>query len=103
MSDIVSKNLERITFGIRCAIKHCADETGGQDVEGLRFDIRNVPAHVFGSHDKCRSYFCTKQTLDDENYVPHLNKCDVLSRIQKIVDAVAAKAEFLNHNKTSNL
>lgn len=62
-----------------------------------------MPAHVFGNHDKCRSYFCSKQTLDDENYVPHLNKCDVLSKIQKIVDAVAAKAEFLNYNKTSNL
>lgn len=101
--DIVSRKLDRITFGIRSAIKHCAEETGGKDVEGLRFDIRNVPSHVFGNHDKCREYFCSKKTQVDDNYLPQLNKYGVYTKIQKIVDSVAAKAEFLNLNKTSKL
>lgn len=103
VNDIVSKNLERVTFGIRCAIKHCAEQTDGQDVEGLRLDIRNVLSHVFGQHDKCRAYFCTQKTLEDDNYMPQLIKSNVFAKMQKIVDAVAAKAEFLNLNKTSNL
>lgn len=91
----------RITRGVRAAIVHCA-ESGGSDVEGLRHDIRNVPAHVYGNHEKCRNYFCTKLTNPDECYIDLLYKYGILSKIQAVVEAVAAKAEFLNHNKTSN-
>lgn len=100
---MVAANSARIARGVRAAITHCANVTNGSDVEGLRHDIRNVPAHVFGDHQKCRDYFCSKITNPDDCHVELLQKYGVLSKIQGVVDMVAAKAEFLNHNKTSNM
>lgn len=100
---MVSKNIERVTLGIRSAIKHCAEETNGTDVSGLYEDIRNAPRHVFGDHTACRSYFCTKKDAKEECYVNLLMKFGVWSKIQSIVDAVAAKADSLKYHKTSNL
>lgn len=94
--------MARITRGVRAAIVHCAEATGGSDVEGLRHDIRNVPAHVFNDHRKCRDYFCSQLTNENEWHIDLLQKYGVLSKIQGVVETVAAKAEFLNHNKTSN-
>lgn len=98
----------RITRGIRSAIKHCADETMGKNVEGLRSDIRNAPSHVFGVHDECRTYFCTNKTdnsepSDESSIIPELQKLGLWNKILIAVESVAAKAEFLCENRTSNL
>lgn len=103
MADLVSKNIERITLGIRSAIKHCAEETHGSDVPGLYHDIRNAPCHVFGQHTNCREYFCDKRDAEEECHVDRLKKCGVWTKIQNVVDSVAAKADSLKHNKTSNM
>lgn len=99
----MTKNIERITLGIRSAIKHCADDTNGSDVSGLYEDIRNAPRHVFGDHNACRTYFCNKKEVTEECFVDLLNRHGVWSKIQNIVDAVAAKADSLKYHKTSNL
>lgn len=99
----MAKNIERITLGIRSAIKHCAEESDGADIEGLYHDIRNAPYHVFGRHDDCRTYFCSKRDSGEECYVDRLKTCGVWSKIQSIVDSVAGKSESLKYNKTSNM
>lgn len=101
VKDLVSRNIERITLGIRSAIKHCAEVSNGSDVQGLYNDIRNAPYHVFGYHNNCRSYFCSMK--DEECHVDRLEKCGVWSKIQTIVDGVAAKAESLKYNNTNLL
>lgn len=103
VSSLMTKNIGRITLGIRSAIKHCAEDTNGSDVSGLYEDIRNAPRHVFGDHSACRSYFCSHQDASEECYVDLLDNFGVWSKIQNIVDGVAAKADSLKYHKTSNL
>lgn len=101
----MSTSIDRITRGIRSAIKHCADNTNGKDTEGLRQDIRNAPFHVFEMHNGCRSYFCEKKN-DVSNtrcIIPDLQAIGIWDKIIVAIEKVAAKAEFLSENKTSNL
>lgn len=93
-----------MTKGVRSAIKHCAD-SGSKDVEGLRYDIRNVPYHVFGDHSACRDYFCLHkdETNDTSSIIADLQKCGGWEKIAVIMEKLASKAEFLCENKTSNL
>lgn len=100
----MSSRIERITKGARSAIKHCAD-SGNNDVEGLRHDIRNVPYHVFGKHTSCRDYFCKYKDDPSMEFslISDLEKCGVWDKILVIMEKLASKAEFLSENKTSNL
>lgn len=93
-----------MTKGARSAIKHCAD-LGSTDIEGLRNDIRNVPYHVFGVHTDCRDYFCKyKNEINDApSIISDLEKCGVWGKIMVLMEKLAAKAEFLCENLTSNL
>lgn len=118
----VNKCIDRTTRGIRAAIKHCAEYTDGKKVDDLRYDIRNAPYHAFGKHSGCRNYFCTideGKTDANRNLIPETNRgddtdstkdliselerCGVWNKILVIVEKIAAKAEFINLNKTSNL
>lgn len=107
--DNFKKSIDRTTRGMRAAIKHCADETNGNDVEGLRYDIRNAPFHAFGVHNDCRSYFCTKNNADENEsggqkcIVPELQNLGIWDKVLVAVEKLAAKAEFLCENRTSNL
>ncbi|XP_062557727.1 uncharacterized protein LOC134222581 [Armigeres subalbatus] len=104
-ANTMTKSIDRITRGIRSAIKHCADETNGEDVEGLRHDIRNAPFHAFGVHDDCRSYFCkNKQDVtESQNIVLEFQSHGIWDKITLAVEKSAAKAEFFSENRTSNL
>ena len=108
--NIFKKSVDRTTRGIRAAIKHCAEETNGSDVEGLRRDIRNAPYHAFGIHDDCRPYFCHPITPNEDEcntqqkcIVPQLKEIGIWNKVLVAVEKLAAKAEFLSENKTSNL
>ena len=52
---LTKKAIQRLTTGARIAIK-MHSKTG--DVEQLRKDLRNGPAHVFGEHRHCNPQFC---------------------------------------------
>lgn len=43
-------------------------------IENLHRGIINSPQHVFGSHDKCRNYFCLGNKVGEINHVPELSK-----------------------------
>lgn len=98
-------SIDRMTRGIRSAIKHCADKTNGKDVDGLRQDIRNAPFHTFGSHDDCREYFCVNKNEPNSqpSIIPELRNLGIWDKILVFVEKLAAKAEFLSENRTSNL
>lgn len=100
----MTNRLDRITKDVRSAIKHCAD-TGSNDVEGLRHDIRNVPYHVFDKHSDCRDYFCVHkcEKNDTPSIILDLQKSGVWDKITVVMEKLASKAEFLCENKTSNL
>lgn len=102
----MSKCIDRTTRGIRAAIKYCAENTDGLDVEGLRHDIRNAPFHAFGSHLNCRDYFCTikeGENDDCDNLISSLDQAGIWNKILVVIEKTAAKAEFINENRTSNL
>ena len=52
---LTKRAMQRLTTGVRVAIK-MHSETG--DVQQLRKDLQNSPAHVFGDHTKCNIHFC---------------------------------------------
>lgn len=101
----MSKAIEHITRGIRSAIKHCADVTNGEDIEGLRHDIRNAPFHAFACHNDCRSYFCKNKedATDIFSIIPDLKSSGIWDKIMLAVEKTAAKAESFSENRTSNL
>lgn len=103
-ADQVTNKIDRMTKGVRSAIKHCA-ENGASDIEGLRNDIRNVPYHVFDSHSACRDYFCKHKdtTKSNPSIIADLGKNGVWEKILIVMEKLASKAEFLCENKTSNL
>lgn len=93
-----------MTKGIRSAIVYCAGKTDRNDVEGLRHDIRNAPYHVFGFHENCREYFCDRTVEEGaKDLIPELKQLGIWNKILVIVEKLAAKAESINENKTSNL
>ena len=55
---LTKRVIQRLTVGARVAIR-MHSKTG--NVQQLRQDLRNGPAHVFGDHSKCNSSFCTYQ------------------------------------------
>lgn len=72
----------------------------------MRFDIRNAPFHAFGRHSNCRDYFCTIKEGDadyNDNLISDLEQAGIWTKILVIVEKIAAKAEFINENMTSNL
>lgn len=52
---LTKRAIQRLTVGARIAIRmHSKDG----NVQQLRHDLRNGPAHVFGDHSKCNASFC---------------------------------------------
>lgn len=51
-----------ICKGVRCAAKHWRESEVSltEKISNLEKDIMNAPAHYFGVHTHCKSYFCTK-------------------------------------------
>lgn len=86
--------------GVHAAILHCADE-GGTDVDGLRHDIQNSLNHVFGCHDNCREYFCTKQNSPEPL---ELLKSDesIFNAVHGLLETVAAEADRLRFGESTN-
>ncbi|XP_075556529.1 uncharacterized protein LOC142588576 [Dermacentor variabilis] len=105
--------IKRIKNGARKAIKHyanilrdvqgTAEEKDAQKAEltlELAADLINGPKHVFGCHDKCKSYFCDGTKGD--NVYENMPKVLQL-KIVTAANIIAEKAGRLVTNDTSNL
>lgn len=79
--------IEDIIKAMRCARKHWNEQDLPMEtkVENLRKSF-NAPFHVFGSHENCNSYFCTKKNSTERNLVTVM-KAD--STFNSILDAMS--------------
>ena len=59
---LTKRVIQRLTVGARIAIR-THSKTG--NVQQLRHDLRNGPAHVFGDHRKCNPQFCRHSAAED--------------------------------------
>lgn len=55
-----------ISNGVKSAAKHWRESNLStmEKISNLEDDIMNAPCHYFGVHDKCKSYFCNKTTVE---------------------------------------
>ena len=68
---LTKRVIQRLTVGAWIAIR-MHSETG--NVQQLRHDLRNGPAHVFGDHRKCNPHFC-RHSAAEEN-ASEINETD---------------------------
>lgn len=92
--------IPRLTQAARSAISSVEKEGGG--VALLRQDLSNGPSHVFGDHTNCRTSYCRRQDVGEENKVPFLKQSNVWSEIRKALDPLISKADRLTRNVTTN-
>ena len=62
---LTKRAIQRLTVGARIAIRL---HSKNGDIQQLRKDLRNGPAHVFGDHSSCSSSFC--KYVDEATEVP---------------------------------
>ena len=97
---LTKRVMQRLTVGARISIRRHS-QTG--NVEKLRHDLRNGPAHVFGDHSNCDSQFCkhvsssveamdicTPSTNQEDNSIseevsPHVEPSDFLDQLNAII------------------
>lgn len=93
---ILKSRLPRLSAAVRKSVgkRH--------DTRQLCEDLRNIPYHVFGNHEKCRDEYCTRKTNKEENYIPLLQTSVLFEKICKVVDNVVRKANRLSRNVTTN-
>lgn len=93
--------LERMVKGVRTAIKEAGVTKSSEAVKNLRHDLHNAPDHVFGKHDKCRS-FCTRKTIGEENVLPQMD-VDFLCKIRALIGNLESKCDSLVFDQTTNV
>ncbi|KAF2889994.1 hypothetical protein ILUMI_16179, partial [Ignelater luminosus] len=93
---ILRSRISRFTVNVRTAITRC------NNVQILMQDLRNLPYHIFGSHDSCRDVVCTRKLNNEENLVGLLQEDHLFEEIKKCVDNVVRKADRLQKNVTTN-
>ncbi|KAJ8882572.1 hypothetical protein PR048_014383 [Dryococelus australis] len=72
------------------------------EVEQLRTDLRNGPNHIFGSHSACRETYCTRKNTEETNFIPILEKSDLLGMINLQIEKVVSISDTLTTNETTN-
>ena len=103
---LTKRAILRLTVGARVAIKlHSIDG----NVQQLRHDLRNGPAHVFGDHSACNPSFCKYRQIEnadeEENAVESDESSDDLEEvdhdseghdtlIEQLSDLVAGETEY---------
>lgn len=97
---------DSICKGVKSAAKYWRESAASlsQKISGLEQDIMNAPAHYFGVHTNCKSYFCTKTTSRTAIDTLNLLKTDglfyeVLNLVQVYF---AGNVKSLLENHTNN-
>jgi len=70
----------------------------------LRFDILNIPSHMFGKHKRCkeRGHICEDDREIEKNYVPFLKLYGLYSKIEDAVKYLSVHSDSLLLNVTNN-
>ena len=61
---LTKRAIQRLTVGARIAIRMNSKDS---NVQQLRRDLQNGPAHVFGDHTHCNSLFCTHNAPNSDH------------------------------------
>lgn len=95
-----------ICKGVKAAAKHWRDSkvSLSKKISNLEQDIMNTPAHYFGVHTKCKSYFCTKTTSRGAIDTIYLLKSDgIYHEVMNLCQVYfAGNAKSLLENFTNN-
>ena len=59
--------VKRFRTDVKSAILY--NNKNGKDWKALRSDLLNIPAHIFGEHTHCRTYFCTGPKIKPDGQV----------------------------------
>lgn len=97
--------IEEIIKAMRCARKHWNEENVPTEtkIENLRKDIYNVPFHVFGSHENCHTYFCTKKNSTEQNLVTVMKANSTFNSILDAMSRVRSNARSYLLNENTNI
>ena len=89
---LTKRCIQRLTVGARIAIRM---HSTTNNVQQLRHDLRNGPAHVFGDHRNCNSQFCQQSVvqfnpaddrqIDDEDEAAEPMSSDFQDQIEVII------------------
>ncbi|KAJ8894211.1 hypothetical protein PR048_006821 [Dryococelus australis] len=85
---LLKSSIPHLTAVARGAIRHCG--CVGEQVSDLVRDLENGPYHVFGQHERCRSYFCNKE--EENGTLESIKKSGLLEEVSSLVQRLAAKA-----------
>ncbi|XP_036150394.1 uncharacterized protein LOC118648181 isoform X2 [Monomorium pharaonis] len=80
------------------------DRPQHEKVRELRFDILNIPSHVYGEHKRCkeRGRECKIDRETEINYVPHLKLHGFYQKIMDAIKYLSIHADSLLQNVTNN-
>ncbi|XP_037047882.1 uncharacterized protein LOC119082468 [Bradysia coprophila] len=97
--------IEKIIKAMRCARKHWNEQDIPIEtkIENLRKDIYNAPFHVFGSHEKCNSYFCKKKDSKERNLLTVMKKDSTFNSILEAMSRVRSNARSYLLNENTNI
>lgn len=96
----LSRNVFRLRNAISKAVKF---RKVSNDIIGLKKDIENAPHHIFGSHEKCDSYFCQGPKDNEVNRVPEMEKSGLLGEILATTRRLLVQANSLIQDLDSNI
>lgn len=95
-------------FNFRAAVTKAADYRRKQNhslrekIILLRKDIDNIPFHIFGHHEHCDTYFCTKKSSNDTNFTVELEREGLMSELSSVMTNLGLNAESLLEGKVNN-
>ena len=70
---LTKRAIQRLTVGARIAIRMNSKDS---NVQQLRHDLRNGPAHVFGDHTHCNPLFCKHNAPNSDHPLHSDNICE---------------------------
>lgn len=102
---LTSGKVGEIIKGIRSAKDHWTKSglPESTQIENLRHDILNAPAHVFGCHDKCADYFCKKKDKNEPNIVSIMMKNKTFNSILDALSIIRVNARSILIYENTNV
>jgi hypothetical protein len=101
----LNHQLHRIPIAIKMAVKHYMPTKTDDTWKELQKDILNIPYHIFGRHNNCKSYFCNPQDpskSDEVDSVTEMMSCSFWVPLEKAVKKIADESFSLMEDETSN-
>lgn len=104
---LVEGNARRLRTAIKSATMSRIREKTSlvQKVENLCKDLKNVPSHVFGQHEKCQeiAYFKCSPRLGEVDHIPSMRACGLLDDIEVCINRLVFNAASLIADLDTNI